>query len=373
MTDIINTSRVGVGQYDQVRRMLRAFWRGATFDPARRNNLDLLRFIAASLVLVDHSYPLTGRPGHAGPFQYETLGGFAVAIFFVISGFLVAASWQREPALVAFARKRAFRIVPAFALVVSVCALVLGPVLTTLAMKAYFTHGQTWAYLRNLTFVQVHYALPGVFAANPFPYAVNGSIWTLPIEVAMYVLLAALGALRLLTRATVTVLVAALALAWFGWGQQISAAPPLGLAVLPAGYTVHLALWFFTGSAYWFWRDRIHYRADAAVALAVLCWLTQQTSAGSVLLHAALPYMLIAVATLDVRWMAHFGQRGDFSYGMYLYAFPVQQTLASFGGATWPLPGFMAASFGATLACAIASWHAVEYPALRRKRSSVAH
>jgi peptidoglycan/LPS O-acetylase OafA/YrhL len=353
---------------DRARRLFNYLRFGAVFEPARPNNLDLVRFIAASLVLVDHSYALTGRPGHAGPFHYETWGGFAVAIFFVISGFLVAASWQREPGIAAFARKRALRIVPAFAIVVAVCALLLGPVLTTIAPGAYFRSAETWGYFRSVSFLKIYYTLPGVFASNPYPNAVNGSIWTLPIEVAMYVLLATLGALRSLNRATVTVLVLALAVAWFGWGVQLWGAPPLWLDVLPAAYTVHLALWFFIGAAYWLWRDRIYYRVDAAIALGVLCWLTDSTVVGSILFHAALPYMLLTFATMDVRWMARFGARGDFSYGMYLYAFPVQQTFVSLGGASWPLPPFMAACFAVTLGCAFASWHVVESPALRRKK-----
>ncbi len=341
---------------------------GAAFDPTRANNLDLVRFVAASMVLVDHSFALTGRHGPPGPFGYETLGAFGVAVFFVISGYLVTASWQRDPRVVPFARKRAFRIVPAFAFVVVLCALVAGPVLTTLSPSEYFTHPLTRAYLRNLAFWQVHYMLPGVFATNPFAHAVNGSIWTLPIEVTMYVLLATLGALRLLTRASVSVFVAALSIAWFAFADTISAWPPFGPVVLQAGYTVHLALWFFLGSAFWLWRDRIRYRLDVAAALALGCWLTQRTPAGYVLFHLALPYMLLTFATLDVRWMAHFGQRGDFSYGIYLWAFPVQQTLASFGGATWALAAYVAVAATATLGCAYVSWHVVEYPALRFKR-----
>ena len=144
--------------------------------------------------------------------------------------------------------------------------------------------------------------------------------------------------------------------------------------MLQAGYTVHLALWFFLGSVFWLWRDRIRYRVDVAAALALGCWLTQRTPAGYVLFHLALPYMLLTFATLDVRWMAHFGQRGDFSYGIYLWAFPVQQTLASFSGATWPVAAYVAAAAMATLGCAYVSWHVVEYPALRFKRGRpVAH
>jgi peptidoglycan/LPS O-acetylase OafA/YrhL len=337
------------------------------FDPSRSNNFDLLRFVAATLVLVDHSDVLTGRPGHAGPFGYETLGSFAVAVFFIISGFLVAASWQRAPRLGAFTAKRALRIMPAYAVVVAVAALVLGPLVTDLSPGAYFRNPLTWGYFRSLSFVELWYSLPGVFAHNPFPHAVNGSIWTLPIEVTMYIALAALGYIGLMTRAVVSVLVALLAIAWFGWGSEVTAAPPLYFDVLPTGYTLHLALWFFAGSACWLWREHIDYRADVAVALLVLLWWTEGTRAGMLVVHAALPYLVIWAAQLRVGWMNRFGRGGDFSYGMYLYAFPVQQTLAWVGGAAWPYAAYLAACFLLCLACAVASWHGIEHPALRLK------
>src|SRR5262249_48958743 len=148
---------------------------------------------AATLVLIDHSDPLTGRPGHPGPFGYETLGGFAVAVFFIISGFLVAASWERAPRVGAFMLKRALRIIPAYAVVIAFAVLVLVPLVTDLTLRAYFHDRLTWGYFRSLSFVEVWYSLPGVFAHNAYPLAVNGSIWTLPIEVAMYIALAAFG------------------------------------------------------------------------------------------------------------------------------------------------------------------------------------
>ena len=327
----------------------------------------LLRFVAATLVLVDHSFVLTGRHGLPGPFAYETLGGFAVAVFFIISGFLVAASWEREPHAGAFATKRALRIVPAYFAVIIAGAVVLGPILTELTLGRYFGQYDSWAYLWNLTFIRLHYSLPGVFASNPYLHAVNGSIWTLPIEIAMYVVLAVLGRMGLINRAGVTVLVLVLAFGWIGWEPQLMTAGSLLLPVLPAFYTVHLALWFFLGSAFWLWRTRIRYRSDVAVALLALLWATQATRAGAILFHGALPYLVLWAAQIGVPWMNRFGRHGDFSYGMYLWAFPVQQTFSMLGGAGWPHLVYLGASFVVTLSCAVASWHLVEHPALRLK------
>jgi peptidoglycan/LPS O-acetylase OafA/YrhL len=341
--------------------------RGVLFDPHRQNNFDLLRFVAATLVLIDHSFVLTGRGAIPGPLGYETLGGFAVAVFFVISGFLIAASWERRPALGEFARKRALRILPAYFMVVSVCALILGPALTQLPVGEYLRHPQTWDYFGNLSFFQLRRPLPGVFSENPIPNVINGSLWTLPVEIAMYVALAAFGRAGVLTRRGTVVLVTAIAIVWFGWSFSSPAASLLGPVTQAAARAVHLALWFFAGSALWLWRDRVVYRVDLGVGLLVLAWLTRGTVAGEFLFHVMIPYGLLWIACLRVRWMNRFGRSGDFSYGMYLWAFPVQQTLVQFDAGSWPQLAYVAVSFFVTLAGAVVSWHAVEHPALHRK------
>ncbi|MDQ6618960.1 MAG: acyltransferase, partial [Pseudomonadota bacterium] len=97
-------------------------------------------------------------------------------------------------------------------------------------------------------------------------------------------------------------------------------------------------------------------------------WLQQGTPAGQILLHLALPYAVLWFAQLDLQALAPVTQRGDFSYGVYLYAFPVQQTFSSFGASAWPLPVYVGCAFVVTLACAVLSWRLVEAPALRLKR-----
>lgn len=290
-------------------------------------------------------------------------------MFFVISGFLVTASWQREPHLVGFVRNRALRIMPALVVVVAVAALVLGPALSPLPLHQYFAHPQTWAYFYNLTFTRLDYSLPAVFATNPYPHAVNGSLWTLPIEVAMYAALAMLGMCRLLRREVVTLLVALLAALWFvGGPARIARAAASMPDVLPPAAVTRLALWFFTGSALWLWRERVAYRTPVAIALVVLAWTTQGNPIGQLVLHVAMPYVVLWFAGLDAGQLGRFGRHGDFSYGIYLYAFPVQQTFAHFGAAAWPMPAYIAACFLVTLACAVMSWRWIEAPALRLKR-----
>ena len=360
---MLTTSATRLAGWHPARRV-----RGVLFDSHRQNNFDLVRFVAATLVLIDHSFVLTGRGAIPGPLGYETLGGFAVAVFFVISGFLIAASWERRPSFGEFARKRALRILPAYFVVVSVCALILGPALTQLPLGEYLRHPQTWDYFGNLTFYPLRHSLPGVFSGNPVPNVVNGSLWTLPVEIAMYVALAASGRAGLLSRRGVVVLVTAIAVVWFGWSFSSLEASPLGPATQPAARAMHLALWFFAGSALWLWRDHVVYRVDIAVGLLLLTWLTRGTAVGGLLFHVMIPYGLLWMACLSVRWMNRFGRSGDFSYGMYLWAFPVQQMLVQFDADRWSQLAYVAVSFVVTLAGAVVSWHAVEHPALRRKR-----
>src|SRR6185295_12259267 len=128
----------------------------------------------------------------------------------------------------------------------------------------------------------------------------------------MYIVLAVLGLTKVLTRTGVLVAVALLALASFGWHDELAHARPFFIAVLPAYYTVHLGLWFFMGSALWIFRDRVRYRTDVALGLLLALFATQGTLPGMLLFHAGLPYLVIWIAQLSVRWMNRFGRYGDF-------------------------------------------------------------
>jgi len=115
---------------------------------ARENNFDFLRFFAASLVLLVHSYPLTGRQPEE-PIElltgYENGGSFAVSIFFVISGYLITSSWLSSSSPTSFLIKRALRILPALALAVLLSVFIIGPLVTTESPGDYFASSTTWA------------------------------------------------------------------------------------------------------------------------------------------------------------------------------------------------------------------------------------
>lgn len=145
-----------------------------------KNSLDLLRLVAAALVLYSHQYALLGLP-EPSFFGWTTFGGAGVSIFFFLSGMLVWSSWALDPDLQRFFVRRSLRISPALWVVVSCSVFLLGPVFSTLRGPDYFAAPETWRYLSTALLVGRH-TLPGVFSDHPFPLAVKGSLWTLPVE-----------------------------------------------------------------------------------------------------------------------------------------------------------------------------------------------
>ena len=166
----------------------------------RNNNLNLLRFVAASMVLLSHSFALSTGTWQAEPLVNiigMSLGSIAVDIFFVVSGFLVTGSMLSRKSVYAFLWARALRIYPALLIAILFCVLLIGTVFTTHPLNSYFLDSETQKYLlKNVIMVFGSTGhLPGVFENLPFKNAVNGSLWTLPWELRMYVLMAMFGLL----------------------------------------------------------------------------------------------------------------------------------------------------------------------------------
>lgn len=169
------------------------------FSGVRENNFNLLRCVAALMVIYSHSWALSAE-SESGDWLKSFLGGspgmLAVNAFFIISGFLVMQSWGRQRSLLNFCRARVFRVIPGLAGVLLFTVLLSGMFWTSLDAASFFRSGEVWKYVyKNLLMIRTEYDLPGVFANNPYPDAVNGSLWTLRYEMKMYLALAVLGLL----------------------------------------------------------------------------------------------------------------------------------------------------------------------------------
>jgi peptidoglycan/LPS O-acetylase OafA/YrhL len=331
------------------------------------NAFDALRLFAALLVIFGHAFRLTGEAGVT--FAGAGVATTGVKIFFVISGYLVAQSWLRDPDPRRFLQRRLLRIVPGLAAVVLITTFVLGPALTSLPAAAYFADPRTWFYLANVAFYPAD-ELPGVFGTNIAPAEVNGSLWSLPPEISMYLLLPALAVVSLVvTRGYALIALAAGLITLVALAVVLPSAELRGMLV----YGTRLWAWFavapffLVGACYAFFGwDQGLKRSVALALLALLLVAPVVPIATELLLILALPYIVLAFGVAPAPLKGALTRHGDFSYGLYLYAFPIQQALVALGLAGGALGNFLAATLLAG-ACAALSWHLIERPALRAK------
>lgn len=323
----------------------------------RDNNFNLIRLFAAWLVIYGHSYAVTASTGQdlvTRLVQVRFSGSIAVDMFFVISGFLIAASFERNR-LRDYLAARALRIFPALIVCVSLSVFVLGALLTT--SPDYWQSSQTWKYLlRNITLDKAQYFLPGVFEELPSK-AINGSIWSLPVEFRLYLLLAVLGMARILHGWRYNTLAVAGLFAGFAL-IDVQALPPWKVANL------WCLAFFATGVFAWVNRARIPLSWPLLVAAIGIAAAMRGTTHGYVAYFVALSYSTFFVAYVPKlpRIRHH-----DISYGLYLYGWPSQQLVLHFAPGSSPLlVTVWATLIAGTLATL--SWRFIERPALRFKR-----
>ena len=339
----------------------------------RDNNFNLIRLMAALAVIVTHSFPVLGLPPDRG-FAFDnpglSLGDVAIDVFFVTSGFLVTGSLFNRGSLIAFLWARALRIYPALWAMLVLTVFVLAPALTSLTLAGYFSAPKTYEYFSKCATLigGVRWSLPGVFEATPLKGEFNGSLWTLPVELRLYLTLAAgwlvfAAAPRIRVRALTLLapLVSALFLIIIVRGRVF------GGPFNPADIRVFM---FFYGATLWLWRDRVPLRSSTlAAALACLVLAAFDRSIFFVAYALCLGPLVLHLAYLPKGRILAFNDWGDFSYGVYIYAFPIQQTLAFLFPGMALLLMIGLSSFISLIAAAL-SWRLIEKRALALKESA---
>ena len=336
----------------------------------RTNNFDFIRLMAALSVLVSHSFALTGlvEPSlDAG----ITLGTLGVFVFFTISGLLIAKSWDAHPRLAAFSGKRFLRIIPAFAAVILFTVLILGPLMSSLPTRTYFQDPHTLRYADGLSVFNIQDGLPGVFTKNPLG-SINGSLWTIPFEIIAYGLLAILALTGFLTKQRriwiLVILAGLIGLSLFTrnriWLENYSL-PPFNTDMLAF---MRLMPFFFAGMALYAYRERVRIRAELALGLLLLLVVTIPTKGTLLATMLIVPYLVLALAFIDTKYVSRLHHKiGDLSYGIYLFSFPLQQSIVQLSNNTIGPLRLALYSLPVILFFAYLSWHLIEQPSLRRK------
>ena len=346
-----------------------------------RNRFDLLRLAAALSVFLAHGEYLY-RLTLPVPFPGHSLGSLAVYVFFFISGYLVCQSWIREPDWQAFWVKRVARVFPGLVVAVTFYVCVVGWAVTTLPSAAYWQAPGTWLnFASNAAGLSAVYSLPGVFESNPFAGSVNGSLWTIRYELAMYFVLALLSWLAGGRRWVYPLVALSLALLWQlarmgNWVAGFEASGGLITSLLRVADFCAFGVPFFLGCT------MAGYVATPRRWMAAVALLTGLVAlyVGSTLLRQVAVWTMIACG---IFYLAHMGYsranaaggtrtqrpgrgRVDLSYGVYIYAFPIQQAATEQCLARgWSLSACLLLSLVPILLLAWLSWVCVEQPSMR--------
>ncbi len=337
-----------------------------------KNNIGTMRYLAALMVLYGHGYnlclgkhgwldPISGCLKSISPYK-RALPGLGVMLFFVMSGYLITASFIRRGHLVDYFVARILRIYPALIMAVLFCVLVVGLHVTELPKSAYLLHKQTLEYLFfNGSLINIQFNLPGVFNTLPWKGGINGSLWTLPIEFLMYVLVGAAGLIGLFKKPWIFNLLAA-GIILFGLIK-----PDNNLLLLKPGH-IHMSLSFLFGSILYVNKERIPLNLYGVVLLAGVSFLLWKTPYYHVVALSCYAYLIMLTSMHPRIRLPRLDKYGDFSYGLYLYAFPLQQLSIYYLGHRSPNL-INATALAGAMGMAFISWHVIEKRALSYKET----
>lgn len=335
------------------------------------NNFNFIRLVLTILVLLSHAPELIDGDRHreilTNIFHTLSFGELAVNGFFLLSGYLILQSWQRQPQFASFLKKRVLRIYPGFIVASLISIFIVTPL--SLHPIDFWRRVDLLTHLKDLLCLNTPSAPLNIFQGNPYPN-VNGSMWTIVHEFRCYLLVAIVGVIGGLKRSTT----------WLALSAFVFIVHNIPLAAcfpqLSATFAHHLSdlirllTFFCAGGCFYLLRDRIHYtrnRALLALGIVLISLFNER------LLHLILPtlggYVFFWFAFLKLPMLNWFRTAADVSYGIYLYGWPTEKLLIWYLPSISPELVFICAT-GISYVCGFISWHLVEKPCLQlRKRS----
>ncbi|HEX8429491.1 acyltransferase [Hymenobacter sp.] len=330
------------------------------------NNFDFLRLLFASLVIVTHSYPLSGIPEEDILFRFSkgetSLSGIGVAGFFVISGYLISISLLRSKSIIGYFFKRIIRVFPALWVVV-IFSILSGFFVSNKMAADYFSEPTVYKYLLT-AFLHIQSFIPGVFADNPLHY-INGSLWTVPYEFLFYIMLSTTFFIKNLYHKKFALLMIFTIL--FTARIFIHLPNNLELLSLSVNNICFLGLFFTAGALLsLFELPSPKNRSNIFIALLIVLITILIFSRFYFLGHIfILPPLIIALGSLNYPYLSWIRKYGDISYGIYIWGFPVQQLLMHYFH--FDQEKLLLSSLPITYLLGYLSWHLLEKRALRLK------
>jgi peptidoglycan/LPS O-acetylase OafA/YrhL len=327
----------------------------------RPAGFDYMRIALAAAIICLHGANVTLGLDRAMEIvgHFRVVNAMLLALFFALSGFLVTASLLRCKSLISFIGLRMLRIVPALVVETTLSAIIIGPIFTALPLSEYFADSQFRVYFLNII-GDIHFELPGVFLHNPAPGLVNAQLWTVPYELWCYAILALLAATTICFNRVLYL--GFLVLAQIGLVcHDIGHRDELFIHLRP-----HLLVFcFLLGVGFYLWRDKVPFNRATCLFALVLCGVGMAGGRDDAMFAVPAAYIACYLGLMNPRrsWIV---SSGDYSYGMYLYGFVIQQCVAAAFGPSmqsWYLNVLV--SLPLAFGVAIASWHLVEKHALR--------
>ncbi|WP_280666730.1 MULTISPECIES: acyltransferase family protein [unclassified Kitasatospora] len=355
---------------------------------ARQNGFGLLRLLLSLAVVVAHGRQIgfgLSSPLYEPSHHQVGLGDLAVCGFFALSGLLITRSAMRIN-LRRFLWHRMVRILPGFWACLLVTVFIAGPILARhdgIPLHRYL-HDPSgpWAYLQaNWSLSWGQAGISGILAHVPIPGEINGSIWSLRLEMLCYLAVAALAATEVLRRNRAVVLLLVLG-GWLYLWTIVAGAPQLRsyiyaptpdnwtlpfLGAISLSQLLPLMVIFGLGALAQLYREQLPVHGSLALVSAALCVGTFHYGGFTVVGIPAFVYLVIWCGVSTPRPLTRIGSKVDLSYGLYIYSFIVEQGLVAFHGNRWGLLPYLAIAFTVSLGAAACSWHLVERPALRWK------
>lgn len=334
-----------------------------------QNNFHFLRFIFALLVVISHSYALSGGE-ISSQWIYQITDGKVVLAsiglngFFIISGYLIYQSLQRSKSLLDYYWKRVLRVFPAL-FVVLLLSVLLAPIVYSSEIP-FYRNVEVYSYVpRNLLLYPHQPKIEGIFSDNPYK-AINGSLWTIRYEFTCYILLSALFLFKSNRLWSRVLLFAASSIMYIGYVFFIDQLGDLSVLNLVGFEVLQLGTFFVIGS----------FLASLDIEKLFSKWMVFVTLGILILSivfdfyneskHIIFSLLVLSIGFTPINFMANFAKYGDMSYGVYIYSFPIQQTLVYFFDlGTYAL---LLNSVILSIIMGYLSWHLIEKQALKRKK-----